>query len=65
MLRCATSVVIAMLAGLAAMSSVPAWDDWDHGRVQLSNVSIHFRYAGKGPPLVLVHGNPQHTVSLR
>jgi hypothetical protein len=38
------------------------FNEWDHGRVQLDGVSIHFRYAGTGPPLLLVHGNPQYSV---
>lgn len=57
------SLAIALLAGAATAASVPAWEDWAHGRVQLKNVSMHFRYAGSGPPLLLVHGNPQHSVS--
>lgn len=39
------------------------FDDWEHGRVALNDVSIHFRYAGSGPPLLLVHGNPQHSLT--
>ncbi|KAG5764262.1 hypothetical protein H9Q72_007660 [Fusarium xylarioides] len=34
-----------------------------HGRVALQDVSIHFRYTGSGPPLLLVHGNPQHSLT--
>ncbi|KAI1464405.1 putative hydrolase [Daldinia caldariorum] len=39
------------------------WDDWEHGRVALEDVSIHFRYAGSGPPLLLVHGTPQFSLA--
>ncbi|RYP51203.1 hypothetical protein DL768_003409 [Monosporascus sp. mg162] len=39
------------------------FDKWEHGRVALEDVSIHFRYAGTGPPLLLVHGNPQHSLT--
>lgn len=39
----------------AALALKP-WKDWDHGRVALDDVSIHFRYAGSGPPVFLVHG---------
>ncbi|KAI2469564.1 putative hydrolase [Annulohypoxylon bovei var. microspora] len=35
----------------------------EHGRVALQDVSIHFRYAGSGPPLLLVHGNPQFSLT--
>lgn len=31
----------------------------------LQDVSIHFRYAGSGPPLLLVHGNPQFSLTWR
>jgi pimeloyl-ACP methyl ester carboxylesterase len=31
----------------------------------LEDVSIHFRYAGSGPPVVLVHGNPQFSLTWR
>lgn len=57
-----TSVLTVALLPLILADTAP-FNDWDHGRVQLSNVSIHFRYAGSGPPLLLVHGNPQHSVS--
>ncbi|KAH8198133.1 hypothetical protein TruAng_007710 [Truncatella angustata] len=39
------------------------WDEWSHGRVTLEDVSIHFRYSGSGPPLLLVHGNPQYSLT--
>ncbi|KAK3364355.1 Alpha/Beta hydrolase protein [Lasiosphaeria hispida] len=45
--------------------SLTNFDDWDHGRVALNDVSIHFRYAGHGPPLLLVHGNPQFSLTWR
>lgn len=59
------SLAIVFFTGAATAASVPAWEDWAHGRVQLNNISMHFRYAGNGPPLLLVHGNPQHSVSFR
>src|ERR1700761_1264484 len=38
------------------------FDQWAHGRIQLDDVSIHFRYSQGGkPPLLLVHGSPQHS----
>ncbi|KAI9730357.1 MAG: hypothetical protein M1834_005867 [Cirrosporium novae-zelandiae] len=39
------------------------FDNWKHLRVQLEDVSIHVRYAGSGPPLLLVHGWPQHSLT--
>jgi pimeloyl-ACP methyl ester carboxylesterase len=36
--------------------------EWNHGRIQLKDVSIHFRYSASGkPPLLLIHGFPEHS----
>ncbi|KAK6085883.1 alpha beta hydrolase fold protein [Seiridium cupressi] len=56
--------VVAFLSVLPALvTSLRPWDEWDHGRVSLQDVSIHFRYSGSGPPLLLVHGNPQYSLT--
>ncbi|KAF4445989.1 hypothetical protein F53441_10323 [Fusarium austroafricanum] len=55
------SLALASLASIATATS--SFDTWAHGRVALEDVSIHFRYAGSGPPLLLVHGNPQHSLT--
>ena len=47
---------------LHAQAKLIPFDDWEHQRVALKDVNIHFRYAGKGAPLLLVHGFPQHSV---
>ncbi|KAF2117013.1 putative hydrolase [Lophiotrema nucula] len=39
------------------------FDDWYHQRIQLDDVSIHFRYYGSGPPVLLVHGFPEHSLT--
>jgi pimeloyl-ACP methyl ester carboxylesterase len=44
----------------AALSN---FDDWHHERIQLDDVSIHFRHYGTGPPILLVHGFPQHSLT--
>ena len=44
---------------------VVPFDDWPHGRIALDDVSIHFRYSGSGPPLLLIHGNPQYSLTWR
>ena len=44
-------------------AALTSFDDWAYQRVQLANVSIVCRYAGNGPPLLLVHGFPEHSVS--
>jgi len=51
------------LSGAVVEAGVPNFDDWEHGRVALQDVSIHFRYAGSGPPLLLVHGTPQFSLT--
>lgn len=43
-------------------TALTPFDLWPHQRVALKDVSIHLRYAGSGPPVLLVHGNPQHSV---
>lgn len=39
-----------------------AFESFEHGRVQLGEVELHFRRAGSGPPMVLLHGWPQHSL---
>ncbi|XDG08907.1 hypothetical protein ABKA04_008522 [Annulohypoxylon sp. FPYF3050] len=59
-----SSLALSVLAVAAqATAELTKWDDWEHGRVALQDVSIHFRYAGSGPPLVLIHGNPQFSLT--
>ena len=59
-----TSLLNAFCCVLVAQAvTAKNFDDWDHGRVALEDVSIHFRYAGSGPPLLLVHGNPQFSLT--
>jgi pimeloyl-ACP methyl ester carboxylesterase len=55
-------LALAAVASAAASLLIP-FDNWEHGRVALQDVSIYFRYAGSGPPLLLVHGNPQHSLT--
>jgi pimeloyl-ACP methyl ester carboxylesterase len=52
--------LLAAGASITAAALTP-FHSWNHGRVALEDVSIHFRYAGSGPPIILVHGNPQHS----
>jgi hypothetical protein len=49
---------------LTTVYGVPLSDfrTWPHQRIALSDVSIHFRYYGNGPPLLLIHGYPEHSV---
>jgi pimeloyl-ACP methyl ester carboxylesterase len=53
--------LLALLPG--ALSQLSNFDDWAHERIQLDNLSIHFRYHGTGPPILLVHGFPQHSLT--
>ncbi|KAH7253123.1 Alpha/Beta hydrolase protein [Fusarium solani] len=54
---------LSALAFPAALGAINDFDTWEHGRIALNDVSIHFRYAGSGPPVLLVHGNPQHSLT--
>ena len=64
-MKCNLGLVVALLFSCVhGQGEYIPFDDWDHGRVALENVSIAFRFAGQGPPVLLVHGNPQHSVSL-
>lgn len=55
-----------ILAAFATLSkAIITFDDWAHQRVALETASIHFRYAGSGPPILLAHGNPQFSLIWR
>lgn len=57
-MRPITLAIAAVALATGAAADTANFDTWDHGRVALEGVSIHFCYAGAGPPLLLVHGNP-------
>ncbi|KAK5703857.1 hypothetical protein LTR97_002870 [Elasticomyces elasticus] len=51
---------IALLPAVAF--ALQPFNTWEHERIQLIDVSIHFRYSASGkPPLLLVHGFPEHS----
>ena len=60
-----TSKLLLILLGAAFASALSSFDDWPHLRVALQDVSIHLRYFGTGPPILLVHGNPQYSLTWR
>jgi pimeloyl-ACP methyl ester carboxylesterase len=44
-------------------SRVPlSFDEFGHGRVDTSSGQMHYRIGGKGDPVVLLHGWPQHSL---
>jgi len=47
-------------AAVRSTSGAAAQLDADHRRVALGEVSLHVAEAGEGPPLLLLHGWPQH-----
>ena len=51
-----------LLVALLPLVTSVLFDDWDYQRVVLKDVNLMFRYAGSGPPVMLVHGFPQHSV---
>lgn len=56
------AAIIAQLSLATAL--VLPFDSWPHQRIRLPDVNIHFRYAGSGPPVLLVHGFPQYSVCI-
>jgi pimeloyl-ACP methyl ester carboxylesterase len=46
-----------------SVAELSNFEDWYHQRIQRDDVSIHFRYFGSGPPILLVHGFPQHSLT--
>lgn len=50
-----TVLLVAWTVWMGAYAAIILFEDWEHQRVVLKDVNIHFRYAGKGPPLLLVH----------
>ena len=54
---------IAFVIPQLTFAQLSNFDDWEHERIQLDDVSIHFRYHGEGPPVLLVHGFPQHSLT--
>jgi pimeloyl-ACP methyl ester carboxylesterase len=38
------------------------FDDFTHGRVAVNGISLHYRMGGKGKPVFLLHGWPQHSL---
>lgn len=60
--RWAAIVHVPLTLTSLAQALIP-FDNWAHQRIALQDVSIHLRYAGSGPPLLLVHGNPQHSLT--
>ena len=58
------AIFLSFILQLASTDLTP-FDDWLGQKVVLPDVNIYFRYAGTGPPVLLVHGFPQHSVSVR
>lgn len=38
------------------------FEDFKHGKATVNGIQIHYRIAGKGQPLLLIHGWPQHSL---
>lgn len=55
-------LLLSTILQLAATDLIP-FDDWLYQRVALPDVNIYFRYAGTGPPVLLVHGYPEHSLT--
>jgi pimeloyl-ACP methyl ester carboxylesterase len=67
----ATAAALPLMGGSAqAQTRAPTtettarlrFENWSSGRVQVGDVAMFYRYAGNGPPVVLLHGWPQHSL---
>ena len=51
-------------AFILCASALQPWETWGHERIQLEDVSIHFRYSASGKQaLPLAHGSPEHSLT--
>ncbi|KAI1334158.1 alpha/beta-hydrolase [Xylariaceae sp. FL0016] len=51
------------MAGEVATTKILPWEKWNHQRIMTKDVQIHVQWAGSGPPLFLIHGFPQHSLT--
>ena len=56
-----TTLLVVGVTSPAAAQSV-TFDDFAYGRADSSGVAIHYRVAGEGPTVLLIHGWPQHSL---
>ncbi|KAI6750422.1 hypothetical protein HG530_014703 [Fusarium avenaceum] len=57
--------LILVFLGIVSGSTTSDFAKWRHGRVKVDGIGIHFRYTGNGTPLILIQGNPQHSLTWR
>lgn len=53
---------LAVTVATAEAIKVVPFNQWNHQRIVTQDVQLHVQWAGSGPPLVLIHGFPQHSV---
>jgi len=53
----------ALIRSLTTIAEIPPFDSWPSRRIKLPEVFIHLKHHGSGPPLVLLHGQPQHSLT--
>ena len=62
MIRPLLTFLLLLLTGVSAMAQSLTFDAFDHGRADSDGVAIHYRVAGEGPTVLLIHGWPQHSL---
>lgn len=55
-------IYLAVLLIQATLFGQTSFDQFEHGRATVNGVNVHYRMAGKGKPVVLLHGWPQHSL---
>ena len=58
------ALALALIVPLLTVHAVAqtTFDDFAHGRADYGGVAIHYRVAGEGPTVLLIHGWPQHSL---
>lgn len=55
-------IFLAALLGPAVLFGQTSFEQFSHGKAVVNNISLHYRMAGKGKPVLLLHGWPQHSL---
>lgn len=57
-----TFIALCALFIQLSLSGQTTFEQFEHGKANVNGTSIHYRMAGKGKPVLLLHGWPQHSL---